>query len=152
MKSKFSLILLAATFLISGCTTYKEYNEDSFSNFTWESGQTIVFKPTIEDITTDYRLGFGLRHVYGMSTTAIKITVKSVSPSGNATMDTYPFQIKEADGSYVGSCAGDMCDLEAFVDNEIRFMETGEYTFMLSHNSKISLAGVTALGLIIDKK
>ena len=76
--------------------------------------------------------------------------VKSISPSGNATLETYDFVIKDEEGNYLSSCVGDMCDLETFVASGLQFQETGEYTFMVSYSGKYGLAGVTALGLIID--
>jgi gliding motility-associated lipoprotein GldH len=150
--TQFSILILITTLVVLSCSTYKEYDENSFPSIAWEAGQTITFNPNIEDMSKTYRLGFGMRHVYGLSNSSIKITVKAISPSGNATMASYDFMIKDPDGDYLGSCAGDTCDLEAFVSEDLKFNETGEYTFMLSHNSRKSISGIMALGLIIDEK
>ncbi|NBW38614.1 MAG: hypothetical protein EBR30_27065 [Cytophagia bacterium] len=53
---------------------------------------------------------------------------------------------------YVGSCAGDMCDLEILVNENIKFDEAGEYQFIVTHNVQINrLPGVMEFGLIIDE-
>lgn len=141
--------LLVSAALV-GCSTYKKYDEESFPNYSWEQGQEVKFTPIIEDNTTSYRLGIGLRHFYGMSRPKVNINVKYISPSGIIKTEVYDLLIKE-DNNYVGSCAGDLCDLETFVNDEIYFAETGEYTLILSHNESYKVAGIMALGLIVDQ-
>ncbi len=143
-----TLLLVSVAFI--GCSTFKKYDEESFPNYSWEHGQEVEFTPMIEDNSTSYRLGIGLRHFYGMTQASVNINVKYISPSGSTKMEVYDLLIKE-DDNYVGSCAGDLCDLETFVNDEIYFAETGEYTLILSHNESYKVAGIMALGLIVDQ-
>ena len=154
IPTKLKLILLSSSLIIAltACTTYKEYNEDAFPNYAWEPNQIVTFKPNIEDIDKIYRMGFGMRHVYGLANNSINITVRSTSPSGKTAVSNYDFMIMDKDGDYLGSCAGDMCDLESFVSEYLKFDEPGEHIFELTYNGKYRVSGVTAIGLIIDEK
>lgn len=151
MKVSLLLISIAIFFTISGCNTYKEYDEESFSNYTWEPRKMIEFKPKIEDNSKLYSLGFGIRLVHGLKRSNIKVEVKSTSPSGKTETVEYEFKLVNSEGEFIGTCAGDLCDLEAIVAMDIKFEEPGEYTYEVSHNQSGPIIGVMALGLIIDE-
>jgi hypothetical protein len=53
---------------------------------------------------------------------------------------------------YIGSCGGDLCDLETVVDQEITFEEVGEYKYVITHTVNTNkLSGVMEIGLMLDK-
>jgi gliding motility-associated lipoprotein GldH len=144
--------LLIGVIILGGCSTFKEYNEDAFPTFTWSPDQIIEFKPVIEDVNATYSLGLGLRHVYGFRQSKVRVSVRIVSPSGLHTLRMYDFQVIDDEGVYVGSCAGDMCDLETIVDTNIQFTEIGQHVVTLQqHEGVKQIAGVMAVGLILDK-
>lgn len=151
MKTNPFLFFIAILIVVSSCSTYSEYDESSFPTRVWQSEQTIEFKPTIEDNSKSYQLGLGIRHMYGIKNSKINITVQSISPSGTTEVKNYDLLIKDEDGDYISSCAGDLCDLETFVNSDFSFKETGEYTFILSHNERAKIPGVMAIGLVIDE-
>ncbi len=152
MKAKSLLSTLTAILILTGCNTYKEYDKESFPNYTWDYGQEIVFKPVIENIDKSYNLSLGIRHIYGLRLSNLLVTVKSISPSGKEDTKEYDLKIMDEAGKYIGSCAGDMCDLETLVNESIKFDEAGEYQFIVTHNvQKNRLPGVMEFGLIIDE-
>jgi len=147
-----SISILLIILLASSCNTFKEYNTDAFETLIWAPDQAIEFRPVIEDNSTSYSLGIGLRHIYGFYQPKIRVTVRLISPSGTHTLNMYDLKVKEDDGSYVGSCAGDTCDLETIVDTNIMFAETGQYTVILTHNDRRNqIGGVLGVGLVLDK-
>lgn len=147
-----SFPLLMACIALVSCSTFKEYNEDGFETLIWEPDQEITFRPVIDDISTTYRLGLGMRHIFGFYQSNIRVSVRIISPSGIHTLKMYDFKVKEDDGDYVGSCAGDTCDLETIVDENITFTETGEHTIILTHSDRRNqIGGVLAVGLVLDK-
>ena len=104
-----------------------------------------------KDNSKSYSLGFGIRLVHGLKNSKIKIEVKSTSPSGKTAIENYDFILINNEGDFIGTCAGDLCDLETIVAKDIKFEEPGEYTFEISHNESGPIIGVMALGLIIDE-
>lgn len=137
-------------FLLISCNhIYREYEKEAFRTFSWKAGKEIVFSPSIRDISRPYELTLGIRHVYGAKIKRMNIVVKIISPSGMATTKAYSFNVMNAKGESLASCAGDLCDLETVVDNNLRFDEAGDYEFIVSHAGKESMSGIMEFGMII---
>jgi gliding motility-associated lipoprotein GldH len=146
------LTIFATTMILLGCNTYREYDKESFPDYTWKRGKEIIFKPVIDDFSQTYNIALGIRHVYGLQLEGISVTIKTISPSGKETSADYDFQLMKVPGEYLGSCAGDICDLETVVDSEIKFEESGEYQMVITHNVQAEqIPGVIAFGLILNK-
>ena len=146
------LLFSILCFSFTACHYYKKYDKESFPTYTWKEGQEIIFHPTIDDTNTSYQLTLGIRHLFGFQPSSIGIRVKSIAPSGREVTKEYDFQIRNANKKYIGTCGGDLCDLETAVDNDIRFEEKGQYTFILTpvlNTEKVP--GVMEIGLILDK-
>jgi gliding motility-associated lipoprotein GldH len=141
-------------FLLVSCNQiYKEYEKDSFATLSWKRGQQIIFYPEIDDLSKTYELTLGLRHVYGAQIKRMDISVTIVSPSGKEKIRQFSFDVMDDKGEFLASCAGNMCDLEAVVDDELSFSETGKYKFILTHNmDQERVRGVMEFGLIIGEK
>ncbi len=107
-----SSAVFSVLLLLTGCNTYKKYDKESFPNYTWDSGQEIVFKPLIENIGKSYNLSLGLRHIYGFRLDNLRVNVKRISPSGKEDLQEYDLKIMEA-GQYVSRCAG--CQQEPYL-------------------------------------
>ncbi len=147
---KTTTLLLIIT-ILSSCHYYKQYDKESFPTYVWKSGQEITFEPTIEDHTKSYRLTLGIRHLFGFEPSSIGIRVQSISPAGKEVTKDYEFQIRDGSNEYIGSCGGDLCDLETVVDDNFVFDEPGQYTFILTHiEDAAKIPGVMELGLILD--
>jgi gliding motility-associated lipoprotein GldH len=145
------ITLITCVAFLTRCHTYKEYNKDAFGNYTWGSAQEIVFKPVIEDVTKTYTLSVGIRHIYGLQLEAMSVTVKIISPSGKEETQKHDFKLMKGPDQYVGSCAGDLCDLETVVNDDLKFVESGEHQIIISHNfSGNKIPGIMEVGVIID--
>ena len=154
MNIKSILTIFTIVLLTTSCGhVYKEYDKESFPTYSWKYGQEIVFNPSIEDINKSYDLILGIRHLYGFQLSGINVTVKSISPSGKETSKDYDFKIMKSDGKYIGSCGGDLCDLETMVDENIKFEEPGQYKYVITHNVQVDrIPGIMEFGLIIDER
>jgi gliding motility-associated lipoprotein GldH len=155
MKKK-SILAYALLMLITlSCSdaVYEKHDKDSFVNFNWKRGQEVVFTPTIDNTEIPYTLSLAVRHVYGFPLNSIGVTVKSVSPSGKETTNRHELRIKESDLKYNSGCAGDICDFESVVNNNLTFEEPGQYRFIVTHNVPAEhVPGIMEVGLIIHEK
>jgi gliding motility-associated lipoprotein GldH len=139
--------------LTTSCHFYKEYDKESFSTYSWNDGQEVIFTPKIEDNAKSYQIMLGLRHHYGFQIKSFGVNIKIVSPSGKESSKDYDLKIKDENNKPIGSCAGDMCDLETVVFDDLKFEEVGEYKISISHNeSGYRIPGIMEVGLIIDEK
>ena len=153
MSKKNILVYLVMASTFSCNHVYKEYDKESFPTYTWKSGQEIVFRPTIEDVSKSYSLTLGMRHLYGFQLSSVAVTIKSVSPSGKETTNDYDFQIKDSKNEYIAKCGGDLCDLETVIEDNLRFEEAGTYTYVIAHQAQVNqIPGIMELGLIVDAK
>ena len=131
---------------------YKKYDEESFGALNWVNGQEISFNPKIENIETSYKLKLGIRHMYGLEMSSIKFNMNITAPSGKETNMDYTINIKDSTGEYIGSCVGDICDLESTVEEYIHFDELGEYNIIITHKEQVDrIRGVLAVGLVVDE-
>jgi gliding motility-associated lipoprotein GldH len=154
MSKQSIFVYLSIVLITMSCThVYKEYDKESFSTYSWDDGQEISFNPTIEDISKTYQLSLGVRHHFALNLATFNVKIKIISPSGKESSSDYKLAIKDSSNKNIGSCAGDICDLETIVIDNLKFDETGEYTFLISHNEGgYRIPGILELGLIIDEK
>jgi gliding motility-associated lipoprotein GldH len=139
--------------LATSCHFYKEYDKESFPTYTWNDGQEVLFTPKIEDSTKIYQVMLGLRHHYGFQSRRFGVSVKMVSPSGKESSKDHDLKIKDENNNHIGSCAGDICDLETVIFDDFKFEEVGEYKISITHNESGSrIPGIMEVGLIIDEK
>jgi gliding motility-associated lipoprotein GldH len=149
VKTVFVAVLLLM--LTASCHSYKEYDKESFATYTWKD-QEVSFTPEIEDITKSYRIILGLRHHYGLQTKSFGVNLKIVSPSGKESSKDFDVTIMDDKNKPVGSCAGDICDLETVVFDNLKFDEAGKHKVSISHTKEgFIIPGIMEVGLIIDE-
>jgi gliding motility-associated lipoprotein GldH len=152
MKIKFFLVSGILFLLASSCHFYKEYDKKSFPTYSWKDGQEVSFNPAIDDNTKTYQVTLGLRHLYGLQLKGFSVNIKILSPSGKETSHDYDLKIRDESNKPIGSCAGDMCDLELVILDAHKFEETGEHKITISHNEDgYRIPGIMEVGLIIDE-
>jgi gliding motility-associated lipoprotein GldH len=154
MNKKEIFVYFSVLLITVSCThVYKEYDKESFSTYSWDDGKELSFSPKIEDISKSYELSLGVRHHFALNLASFKVNVKIIAPSGKEDSKDYTLTIKDSSNKNIGSCAGDMCDLETVVFDNLKFDETGEYKILISHNeSGYRIPGILEVGLIIDEK
>ena len=153
MNSKLAIVFFVFAFSFSSCHYYKEYDKKSFSTYAWQSDQELLFHPVIEEVDKPYALTLGIRHLFGFEPSSIAVNVKRIAPSGKESTKEYEFQIRDANGEYIGSCGGDLCDLETQVEENIQFEEQGEYIVVITHGHPgMKITGIMEFGLILDKQ
>jgi gliding motility-associated lipoprotein GldH len=145
------LLLMVLVTTISCNHVYKSYDKESFSSFAWDDGQIVSFSPEIDDIGKTYSISMGFRHHYGLQTSKFRVRMKIVSPSGKEQSKDYDVLLKDTVGKNIGSCAGDLCDLDMIVFSEVKFTERGVHRVSISHQEAgYQIPGVMEVGIIID--
>jgi gliding motility-associated lipoprotein GldH len=154
MPTRSALKLFTVMLLLTSCDrVYREYDKDSFPTYTWKNGQEVTFNPTIEDATKSYELVLGLRHVYGLKIRTLPVNVRQISPSGKESSKEYQLTLIDDKGEYISSCGGDLCDIEVAVESGVKFDETGEYKYIVTHSMPIDrIPGIMEVGLIINEQ
>lgn len=153
MNSNFGIVFFILAFSFCACHFYKEYDKESFPTYAWQSGQELRFHPVIEEVGKPYTLALGIRHLFGFEPSSIAVQVKLISPSGKESVKDYEFLIRDKSGEYIGTCGGDLCDLETPVDENIIFEEPGEYAVVVTHGHPgMKITGIMEFGIILDEQ
>jgi gliding motility-associated lipoprotein GldH len=153
MKNISLIFLFLAAGIISCNEVYSEWEKESFTTLSWKPDQPIKFYPEIEDATKKYVLTLGIRHLYGTKLGKITVTVTRISPSGKQDARNYTLNWTNESGKSLASCAGNMCDFELAVDEDLRFSEKGTYTFIVTPVAESGrISGIMEFGFIISIK
>jgi len=101
---------------------------------------------------SEHKLYVSLRHVFGYQFETMKIYVDVTTPSGKSVTKGYDLQIKGGDGKYLSDCSGDICDLEVLLEEHVRFVEPGDWKFVIFCDmDRPYVPNVMEFGVIIDK-
>ena len=150
-KRVLNILPLPAFLFLASCThTFKEYQKDVFGNYRWTNDASVNFTPLIEDTTRKYRVSIGLRHLYGIQDKQINIKLSWAAPDGASVQASHTIQLRKANGDYVSSCGGDLCDIEVVVLSAVQFDQPGEYEMTIALDQPDNVLGVMEVGLIID--
>ncbi len=149
MRKQIVMIFLLTGIVVSCDHIYKEYDKESFTTLSWKKGDQIIFNPVVKDISKRYALVLGLRHMYGADIRRMDVVVKIVSPSGQALEKSYFMDVMDDEGEYLASCAGNLCDIETVVDENITFSEPGKYQVIITQDAEQTVRGIMEFGMII---
>lgn len=146
--------VILALLLFTACNpnrVFEEYHSD-FTQNRWHEDEPVNFTVHIEDTVSEHKLYVALRHVYGYQFETMKIYVDVTTPSGKSVTKGYDLQIMGGDGKYLSDCAGDICDLEVLLEEHVRFVEPGDWKFVIFCDmDRPYVPNVMEFGVIIDK-
>ena len=145
-------IILAIGLIACNPNRVYETHYKDIPNYRWDKNKVLEFTPEIIDTTETYRVYLALRHVYGFQFENMKVKVTSITPSGKSAIKNYEFPVFGPDKKYLSDCAGDICDLEAVIEESVNFKEVGTYKYTIEHEMPVDpLPNVMEFSLIIEK-
>ena len=154
MKWLTTVPITAALLLMIACNpdrVYESHNTD-FPDRRWLKDNDISFSVLIEDTISEYKVYLALRHVYGFQFEVMNVQVVVTPPSGKSVTKDYELQIMGGNDVYLSDCSGDICDREVLIEDHVRFLEAGNWSYVVKNNMNIEyVPNVMEFGLIIDK-
>jgi gliding motility-associated lipoprotein GldH len=151
MNRQFLFPFVIIMVMMISCTqVYNEWDRESFSTLSWKPEREIKFYPEIEDTTQTYELTLGIRFLYGSRLERVNLMVTGISPTGKQKIENYTLILTDKNGKSLANCAGNMCDLESVVNSNLRFTETGTYTFAVRPApGSARIIGIMEFGFIL---
>lgn len=129
---KRTLLLFAASLLLASCTktVYKEYNTDLVGN-RWQKNDVKTFNFTLDESGV-YDIAVDFSHVYGTQFPSLPLKVVLVKPDQSRETVDYLMQLRDSEGTELGDCTGDYCDLRepVFIKKELK---AGNYQVSVAH-------------------
>ena len=151
MKTKIVLLLSFFTILVS-CS--KQGNFNQFETFgdenRWQKSDVKTFEFDITDDSQLYNLTFRFSHVYDYQFATVPLNFTIENPVGEKINHNIDFAIKDDNGKELGECAGDVCDLNYKIEENVK-LQKGKYKVTFSHSfNGPYLPNVIGIGLKVD--
>ncbi len=146
MRKTVLLSLITLLFLSSCTDVYRDFQ--SISGMRWFQKDKKNFDVKIKE-NGNYDLIFSMRYPTGFQYKNVDIKISRVSPDGKTIFKEFKIKVRDENGYYIGSAAGDLWDLEQIFSKGEK-LENGNYKYTIEHISKIEpLMNVMDIGLII---
>jgi len=99
-----------------------------------------------------YDLSVSFRYAEGYIFDVLRINIKEITPSGIEQNTSHDLKIREANGEYIGEAGFDIWDSEHLIQSELKYEETGTYTYIIEHDMPTDPLNYSMeIGLILDK-
>jgi len=129
--------------------TFKQYHR--FDNITWDRFDILNFDVNVEK---GQLLDFDLllRHHTAYPFDYLDINITFYTPSGATLSRDYHFNLKDKNGNWKASGAGDLWDIDLNIRKEMSFSKTGICKVRIENNmTKIKTPGIIEIGLKASK-
>jgi gliding motility-associated lipoprotein GldH len=147
------LIFLSLILVLSSCDQSRVYEKNiKIPEGIWDRQNIIQFEIQIEDTITSHNLYVNVRNasLYPMSNLYLFIT--TTAPSGHSVRDTVDVILADEKGKWLGSGLGDIWDLQQMYKQNVRFAQSGKYSFdfeQAMRNEKLPF--ILDVGLRVEK-
>jgi len=153
MQNNLSLFLgvMLAVGLV-GCGQVMFQDSQSVPNKNWEIGSNITFDVEVKDTMTGYDFYIDLRNEANYPYANIYMFVNTTFPSGKSAKDTVECILADHTGRWLGSGLGDVIDNHILFKENIRFPNTGTYSFEFEQGMRNeSLPSILDVGISLEK-
>ena len=151
MKIK-TFLLLGLLLAVASCTKSSSYSSTiDFSNNQWQKKDPQLFDFTIEDDSKLYDMVFSISHVYDYQFASIPLSFTWIKPDGTTETIPLDFKIKDKNGKDLGECAGDICDLNYPLKENVK-LQKGKHQIKVSHSFQFDyLPNIINIGFKVIK-
>lgn len=150
MVIMFLLFLMAA---LSGCDEGKVYEENKeITDYIWNQDDKKSFAFEITDTTQRYNVLTNIRHTTFYPNSNIWLMAYTTYPDGTEQEQRLQLLLAEPSGKWYGECAGEICDVQQFIQQNVRFNQVGTYAIAFEQIMRTdNLPGVMAIGLRVEQ-
>ncbi len=154
------MITVALLAVLAGCDSSRVYEQnETIPGNMWQKENRIAFQFEITDTTLRYNVLVNLRHTNFYPFSNLWVMAYTTYPDGeNLEPERLQLQLADTDGKWYGECIGDICDLQQYIQTNVRFSQTGTYKIafeqiMRSKDVPVieNLPAIMAVGLRVEK-
>ncbi|MCX6233044.1 MAG: gliding motility lipoprotein GldH [Bacteroidetes bacterium] len=152
MKRTFTFIALSILILTS-CSKSNIYEKrQDFDNYTWNRMKSLFFEVPVKDTESEYNIYLTVRHITQYPYDDLKVNFTIYSPSGEERTTMHTIKIKDSQGKFIGSGAGDLWDVEFLAKEKIVFNQAGTYKFQIDNlMDYLDVVGLADFGIRVEK-
>jgi gliding motility-associated lipoprotein GldH len=149
---KYFLLFLSACMLFS-CDPSRVYDKfKDIDNAKWNKNEHVKFDVQIDDTVSYNNVYINLRNSGDYKYSNIYLFISTIYPSGKISVDTVECVLANAEGKWLGKGLGDIKDCQMLFMKNVRFHQTGIYTFEFEQAMRTDeLEGIKSIGIRIEK-
>jgi gliding motility-associated lipoprotein GldH len=118
----------------------------------WDRANKIAFNVTITDTVSAHNMFINVRNAEGYPYSNLQLFIHSKFPNGQLHTDTLECQLADANGKWLGDGLGDLYDNQILFKRNVRFRQSGTYTFELEQAMRLEkLPLIMDVGIRIEK-
>lgn len=153
MRKISGFVLLLASLMLS-CQPNKVYERyNKFNNYTWSRFDKVRFDIPIEQAGMEADIIFMVRHITQYPYDNLPVNFILTTPSGEERIMEKEIRIKDENGDFTGSGAGDLWDVEEKLWPGFYFTEPGKYTIEVENIfPRTGIPGLMDIGIRVVKR
>jgi len=139
--------------MLISCDKHRIYDKfkDLKKNI-WCSTETVKFDVRINDTTSYHNVFINIRNSGKYRYCNIYFFINTIYPDGKVSRDTVDCRLADEKGKWLGKGLGDLKDNKFLLKRNIRFHQTGIYSFEFEQAMRTdTLEGIESIGLRIEK-
>lgn len=137
MKKHIFVFLGLITLLLVGCREDYFYSKTyEIKDYAWSVDSLLEFRFEIKDTAKSYMWFIDVRHTAEFPFSNFYVFPKRISPNGKMYMDTLNIPLADPTGRWYGKGIGDILDNRVLWQKEMKFPQTGWYSFRFEQGSR----------------
>lgn len=118
----------------------------------WKTDNRLKFEVDIKDNNALHNVFLNVRHADSYPYSNLFVFLTTTYPDGKSTVDTLECILANKKGEWVGDGAGDLWDNKIPLKKNLRFPQTGKYTFSFEQGMRSNpLPLILDFGMTIEK-
>lgn len=145
------VILLSVTFVACNKNVlFSEYTK--LPEEGWKTENKLTYSFEVKDNNPYYNVFLNVRHADSYPFSNLFVFLTTTNPSGRTTIDTLECVLANKKGEWQGDGAGDIWDNKIPLKLNLRFPQTGKYTFVFEQGMRVNpLPLIMDFGITIEK-
>lgn len=154
LKTNFKVLAtLLLLVLIVACDPNRVFDDNkTLSEGGWDKNDKAKFNVNISDTVSAHNVFINVRNADGYPYSNLYLFIHSKFPDGKIFTDTLECILADQNGKWLGDGLGDIYDNQILFKRNVRFKNSGLYTFELEHAMRLDkLPLIMDVGIRIEK-
>ena len=138
---------------LTSCSESPEFEEiHKISSEGWAQNDPANFRIDISDTSGTYDLILKVGHTQDYPFQNIHLQTSTTFPADTTITAPLGFNLAAKNGVWFGKCGNDLCSLDVYLEEGVKFIQPGTYILTFEQYTRESiLPGITQLSLVIKK-
>ena len=148
-----TFLFVAIACALMSCDKRRVFDDNkTLPDNVWERNNKISFAVDIKDTVNPHNMYINVRNADGYPYSNVYMFIHTKFPNGKGYTDTIECVLADANGKWLGNGAGDIYDNQILFKRNVRFKQSGIYTFDLEQGMRLEkLPLIMDVGIRIER-